>query len=107
MAFEATIWKQANFDALTQLPNRQMFHERLDHEARMSYGSGRSMALMLIDLDRFKEVNDSLGHDTGDILLIEAARRITSCVRESDTVARLGGDEFHRHPVQSGRHRKY
>ncbi|SAL67622.1 PAS/PAC sensor-containing diguanylate cyclase/phosphodiesterase [Caballeronia udeis] len=94
MAFEATIWRQANFDALTQLPNRQMFHERLDHEARMSHGSGRSMALMLIDLDRFKEVNDSLGHDTGDILLIEAARRITSCVRESDTVARLGGDEF-------------
>ncbi|MGA7817931.1 bifunctional diguanylate cyclase/phosphodiesterase, partial [Caballeronia sp.] len=94
MAFEATIWKQANFDALTDLPNRQMFHERLDHEARMSRRSGRPMALMLIDLDRFKEVNDSLGHDRGDILLIEAARRITSCVRESDTVARLGGDEF-------------
>jgi len=94
MAFEATIWKQANFDALTHLPNRQMFHERLDHEARMSQRSGRPMALMLIDLDRFKEVNDSLGHDTGDILLIEAARRITSCVREADTVARLGGDEF-------------
>ena len=52
------------------------------------------MALMLIDLDRFKEVNDSLGHDTGDILLIEAAKRITSCVRDSDVVARLGGDEF-------------
>jgi diguanylate cyclase (GGDEF)-like protein/PAS domain S-box-containing protein len=94
MAFEATIWKQANFDALTHLPNRQMFHERLDHEARMSRRSGRPMALMLIDLDRFKEVNDSLGHDRGDILLIEAARRITTCVRESDTVARLGGDEF-------------
>ncbi|QIE25926.1 EAL domain protein (plasmid) [Caballeronia sp. SBC1] len=94
MAFEATIWKQANFDALTHLPNRQMFHDRLDHEARMSGRSGQRMALMLIDLDRFKEVNDSLGHDTGDILLIEAAKRITSCVRESDTVARLGGDEF-------------
>ncbi|MDE1180796.1 EAL domain-containing protein [Paraburkholderia sp.] len=94
MAFEATIWKQANFDALTHLPNRQMFHDRLDQEARISRRSGRRMALMLIDLDRFKEVNDSLGHDTGDVLLIEAARRITSCVRESDTVARLGGDEF-------------
>jgi diguanylate cyclase (GGDEF)-like protein/PAS domain S-box-containing protein len=94
MVFEATIWKQANFDALTHLPNRQMFQDRLDHEARMSHRSGRPMGLMLIDLDRFKEVNDSLGHDTGDILLIEAARRITSCVRESDTVARLGGDEF-------------
>ena len=94
MAFEATIWQQANFDALTHLPNRQMFHDRLNHEAVMSARSGQRMALMLIDLDRFKEVNDSLGHDTGDILLIEAARRITSCVRESDTVARLGGDEF-------------
>src|SRR5476651_2267757 len=94
MAFEATIWEQANFDALTHLPNRQMFHDRLDHEARMARRSGKRMALMLIDLDRFKEVNDSLGHDTGDILLIEAARRITSSVRESDTVARLGGDEF-------------
>ncbi|HZZ11756.1 MAG TPA: EAL domain-containing protein [Paraburkholderia sp.] len=94
MLFEATIWKQANFDALTRLPNRQMFHDRLEHEARLSRRTGRSMALMLIDLDRFKEVNDSLGHDTGDILLIEAARRITACVREADTVARLGGDEF-------------
>ncbi|MEW9583431.1 EAL domain-containing protein [Paraburkholderia sp. DGU8] len=94
MVFEATIWKQANFDALTHLPNRQMFHDRLDKEARLSHLSGRPMGLMLIDLDRFKEVNDSLGHDTGDILLIEAARRIKSCVRETDTVARLGGDEF-------------
>ncbi|MCG5072198.1 EAL domain-containing protein [Paraburkholderia tagetis] len=94
MAFEATIWRQANFDALTGLPNRQMFHERLEHEARRSRRSGRRMALMLIDLDRFKEVNDSLGHDTGDVLLVEAARRISSCVRELDTVARLGGDEF-------------
>ena len=90
----AELWKQANFDALTQLPNRQMFYERLNQEARLSHTSGKCMTVMLIDLDRFKEVNDSLGHDTGDILLIEAARRITSCVRESDTVARLGGDEF-------------
>jgi diguanylate cyclase (GGDEF)-like protein/PAS domain S-box-containing protein len=94
VAFEATIWKQANFDALTHLPNRQMFLSRLEYEARMSRLSVRRMALMLIDLDRFKEVNDSLGHDTGDVLLIEAARRITSCVRGTDTVARLGGDEF-------------
>ncbi len=94
MAFEKTIWKQANFDALTNLPNRQMFHDRLQYEARLSDVGSKRMALMLIDLDRFKEVNDSLGHDKGDLLLVEAARRIRSCVRESDTVARLGGDEF-------------
>jgi diguanylate cyclase (GGDEF)-like protein/PAS domain S-box-containing protein len=94
MAFEATIWKQANFDALTHLPNRQMFHDCLEREARLSQRLRQRMGLMLIDLDRFKEVNDTLGHDTGDILLIEAARRISSCVREADTVARLGGDEF-------------
>ncbi|MFT0172531.1 EAL domain-containing protein [Paraburkholderia mimosarum] len=94
MAFEATIWKQANFDALTGLPNRQLFQDRLSQEATRVRRSEKRMALMLIDLDRFKEVNDSLGHDTGDILLIEAGRRITSCVRDLDTVARLGGDEF-------------
>lgn len=94
MEFEAMIWKQANFDTLTKLPNRQMFHDRLEHEALVANRSGRPMVLMLIDLDRFKEINDSLGHDKGDVLLIDAARRITSCVRESDTVARLGGDEF-------------
>ena len=94
MAFEATIWKQANFDALTQLPNRQMFHDRLSREAAMARRTGRRIALMLIDLDHFKEVNDTLGHDTGDTLLIEAARRIVACAREADTVARLGGDEF-------------
>jgi len=90
----AELWKQANFDALTQLPNRQMFYDRLNEEALLSQISGQPVAVMLIDLDRFKEVNDSLGHDTGDILLIEAAKRIISCVTESDTVARLGGDEF-------------
>ncbi|TKC90301.1 EAL domain-containing protein [Trinickia terrae] len=94
MAFEATIWKQANFDALTGLPNRQMFHDRLVQEAGKPGRPGQRMALMLIDLDCFKEVNDTLGHDMGDILLIEASKRISSCVRQSDTVARLGGDEF-------------
>ena len=92
--FEAVIWKQANFDVLTHLPNRQMFYDRLEYEAKKSNRLGRSMALMLIDLDRFKEINDTLGHDKGDLLLVEAARRISFCVRESDTVARLGGDEF-------------
>lgn len=91
---EELIWKQANFDALTDLPNRQMFRDRLEQEARKSDRSGRPLALMLIDLDRFKEVNDTLGHDQGDLLLVEAARRISDCVRKSDTVARLGGDEF-------------
>ncbi|RTL30722.1 MAG: EAL domain-containing protein [Rhodocyclaceae bacterium] len=94
IAFEETIWKQANFDSLTQLPNRQLFHDRLEHESRLADRSGRAMVLMLIDLDHFKEVNDSLGHDKGDVLLIEAGRRISACVRASDTVARLGGDEF-------------
>lgn len=91
---EELIWQQANFDMLTGLPNRQMFHTRLDLEITKTRRSNASMALLFIDLDNFKEVNDSLGHSTGDILLIEAARRIKDCVRESDTVARIGGDEF-------------
>ncbi len=92
--FEKLVWMQANFDDLTRLPNRQMFHDRLEHEAKLSNRSGNPMALLLVDLDHFKEVNDTLGHDKGDQLLIEAARRISVCVRDSDTVARLGGDEF-------------
>jgi diguanylate cyclase (GGDEF)-like protein/PAS domain S-box-containing protein len=91
---EDTIWKQANFDTLTGLPNRDMFHDRLEQEAMKSLRAGLPLALLLIDLDQFKEVNDTLGHVIGDNLLQEAARRIRSCVRESDTVARLGGDEF-------------
>jgi len=91
---EEAIWRHANYDGLTGLPNRQMLRDRLELEARKSTRTGNPMALMLIDLDRFKDVNDSLGHHWGDTLLVDAAQRISSCVRESDTVARLGGDEF-------------
>ncbi len=91
---EQVIWQQANFDTLTGLPNRRMFHDRLEQEIKKSHRSGLPMALILLDMDRFKEVNDTLGHAQGDVLLVEAARRIAECVRESDTVARLGGDEF-------------
>ena len=91
---EETIQKQANFDILTSLPNRRLFRDRLEQSIRQSARTGHPSALMLIDLDFFKEINDTLGHDQGDILLIEAAKRISQCVRESDTVARLGGDEF-------------
>ena len=91
---EEMIWKQANFDALSGLPNRNMFHDRLTQEVSKSGRANLPLALILIDLDEFKEVNDTLGHDVGDVLLQEAGDRIRSCVRESDTVARLGGDEF-------------
>ncbi|MEF7614430.1 EAL domain-containing protein [Aquincola sp. MAHUQ-54] len=91
---EETIWRQANFDGLTGLPNRRMFHARLEQEIRQSRRTGTPMAVMFLDLDRFKEINDTLGHHIGDVLLLEAARRVGLCVRESDLVARLGGDEF-------------
>lgn len=88
------IWKQANFDPLTQLPNRNMFGDRLSQEIKVSQRTKKPLALLFLDLDHFKEVNDALGHDKGDQLLIEAAQRIQECVRGSDTVSRLGGDEF-------------
>ena len=91
---EALIWQQANFDTLTGLPNRRMLRDRLEHDLRKADRESRQLAILFIDLDHFKEVNDTLGHDRGDQLLIEAARRIRSCVRNSDTVARMGGDEF-------------
>jgi diguanylate cyclase (GGDEF)-like protein/PAS domain S-box-containing protein len=91
---EEMIWRQANYDTLTGLPNRNMFHDRLLKEMLKADRSKRPLALLLIDLDEFKEVNDTLGHDTGDLLLQEAGRRISDCVRQSDSVARLGGDEF-------------
>ncbi len=91
---EQQIWQQANFDPLTGLPNRRMFRDRLHQELKRAHRSHTSVALLFLDLDHFKEVNDSLGHDMGDLLLKEAASRLQSCVRESDTIARLGGDEF-------------
>jgi diguanylate cyclase (GGDEF)-like protein/PAS domain S-box-containing protein len=91
---EAEIWRQANFDVLTDLPNRRLFRDRLDQEVKKAQRNGQSIALFFIDLDHFKEANDLLGHDVGDLLLKESAHRIHACVRESDTVARLGGDEF-------------
>ena len=91
---EALIWQQANFDLLTGLPNRRMLRDRLEQEIKKSDRDGLQLAILFIDLDHFKEVNDTLGHDIGDRLLIEAARRIRDCVRDSDTVARMGGDEF-------------
>jgi diguanylate cyclase (GGDEF)-like protein/PAS domain S-box-containing protein len=91
---EEVVWKHANFDLLTGLPNRRLLRDRLDHEIRKSQRTGQPLALLFIDLDRFKEANDLLGHTIGDQLLVEAAHRIRACVRGSDTVARLGGDEF-------------
>jgi diguanylate cyclase (GGDEF)-like protein len=85
---------KAHHDALTELPNRELFKDRLQTAINQARRYHRIFALMLIDLDRFKEVNDSLGHAAGDELLVEASRRLVSCVRETDTVARIGGDEF-------------
>ena len=84
----------AFYDPLTQLPNRRLLVDRLGQALAASKRSGHHGALMFLDLDNFKPLNDEHGHDVGDLLLIEAARRIMNCVREEDTVARFGGDEF-------------
>lgn len=91
---EKLIWKQANFDSLTNLPNRKMFLETLDNQIIKKTNNQQELALLFIDLDHFKEVNDTLGHHVGDMLLKEIAQRLSHCIRQSDVVARLGGDEF-------------
>ena len=88
------ILKLAQHDTLTSLPNRILFYDRLSQAMTRASRDKGSFAILYIDLDDFKRVNDSLGHDSGDALLREAAKRITACVRKSDTVARMGGDEF-------------
>lgn len=84
----------ANYDALTGLPNRALLMDRIQHGIEQAKRQHRSLALCFIDLDKFKHINDSLGHDIGDLMLKEVARRLKLTLRDSDTVARLGGDEF-------------
>ena len=91
---EARIQRLAHFDALTGLPNRALLNDRCQVALRSAHRNGHSVALMFLDLDHFKNVNDSLGHRVGDAVLVELAARLTAVVREQDTVSRLGGDEF-------------
>jgi diguanylate cyclase (GGDEF)-like protein len=90
----AALLKQAYYDSLTGLPNRQLFKDRLEREIAHAKRTHTQVALVYIDLDRFKNVNDSLGHSAGDALLVGVSQRLVSRLRESDTLARLGGDEF-------------
>jgi diguanylate cyclase (GGDEF)-like protein len=91
---EAQLQVLAHYDALTLLPNRGLFRDRLDQALAHAERHKGQVAVMFLDLDRFKTINDTLGHDSGDLLLREVSARLRQCVREEDTVARLGGDEF-------------
>ena len=91
---EQKIWKQAHYDGLTQLPNRMLFDDRLKHSIFQAKRNKCELALLYIDLDGFKQINDNMSHQAGDELLKIVAARLLECVRETDTVGRLGGDEF-------------
>jgi diguanylate cyclase (GGDEF)-like protein/PAS domain S-box-containing protein len=91
---EEQIRNLAFYDTLTKLPNRRMFYDRLKKALAAGKRSNHYGAVLFLDLDHFKQLNDLYGHEAGDFMLIEAARRISSCVREMDTAARFGGDEF-------------
>ncbi len=91
---EEQVWHNAHHDLLTGLPNRRLFLDRLEQEIKHSKRGNESLALLFMDLDGFKKVNDLYGHEAGDRLLSDVVKRLTDCVREEDTVARLGGDEF-------------
>jgi diguanylate cyclase (GGDEF)-like protein/PAS domain S-box-containing protein len=91
---ELKVRHQAHHDALTELPNRILFSDRLQQALARARRNKEQLAVLFLDLDQFKPVNDTFGHDVGDLLLKEVGRRLRTCVRESDTVARIGGDEF-------------
>jgi diguanylate cyclase (GGDEF)-like protein/PAS domain S-box-containing protein len=91
---EEAIWHTAHHDYLTGLPNRRLFLDRLEQEVRHAKRNNLPIALLFLDLDGFKSVNDSLGHEAGDHVLCDVAGRLADCVRDNDTIARLGGDEF-------------
>lgn len=91
---EEKLLKLAHNDPLTGLPNRTLFYDRLEQSLALAHRHQQQLAVLFLDLDHFKEINDTLGHDMGDVLLRETANRLLGCVRKSDTVARMGGDEF-------------
>ncbi len=91
---ELELVRLAHYDQLTSLPNRSLLRERVEHALARAARAGTGLATLILDMDRFKEINDMLGHEIGDKLLIEVASRIRASVRDQDTVARLGGDEF-------------
>lgn len=91
---EEKIYEQANFDALTKLPNRTLIHDRLEQAVQRARRDGSQIAALLVDIDRFKAINDSLGHTAGDQLLIEVATRLSSVISDTDTLGRMSGDEF-------------
>nr|WP_325170166.1 EAL domain-containing protein [Noviherbaspirillum pedocola] len=94
LRYDNAVWTQSNVDALTALPNRHLLRKRLQQRIAPANARQAKLALLTMDLDGFKEVNDTFGHGIGDQVLMETARRLRNCVRASDTVARIGGDEF-------------